>query len=140
MLYIKSMKKKISYEVMDKHAVKIKELVADERYRSSDTFIDTAVNILLTWESEHPEDTIKIMQSMMPFTAAQEKFMEATMKEVEREKHFGKGETEIAIQEAAAAKALAISDYDHQRLQDNLDKTSKYISQLEITKPKNCMA
>ena len=128
------MKKKIRYEIMDKHTVKIKELVDNERYRNSDAFIDTAVNILLTWESEHPEDTIKIMQSMMPFTIAQENFMKVTMKDDEMEKHFGKGENVIAVQESEKQKALAISDYDHLRLQDNFDRATKFVSQLEIRK------
>jgi len=129
------MGKKVQYEVMDKHASKIKELVDKERYRNSDIFIDTAVNILLTWESEHPEDSIKIMQSMMPFTAEQEKFMSGFVKEDEREKHFGKGEQEKAEEEYEKQKALEISDHDHMRIENNLDKTLKYISELEIKKP-----
>ena len=131
------MGKKIQYEVLDKHAVRISELIDCERYRNADVFIDTAVNILLTWESEHPEDTIKIMQSMMPFTPAQENFMKQTMKDAEVEKHFGKGEHTEAVEELEKQKALAISDHDHIRLQSNLDNTSKFISQLEITKPAN---
>ena len=129
------MVKKLRYEIMDKHAVKIKDLVGKERYRNSDVFIDTAVNILLTWESEHPEDSIKIMQSMMPFTSEQEKFMANFVKEKEREKHFGKNEQEEADEEFEKQKALSISDYDHVRLESNLDETLKYISQLEIKKP-----
>ena len=129
------MVKKITYEVMEKHAAKIKDLIDNERYRNSDAFIDTAVNILLTWESEHPDDTIRIMQSMMPFTPAQEKFMSQTMKEAERQKHFGKGENEEAIEELEKQKALEISDHDHVRLQSNLDKSSKFISQMDIQKP-----
>lgn len=125
------------YEVMDKHAQKIKEIVEDERYRNSDGFIDTAISILLTWESDHPEDTVKIMQSMMPFTPAQEKFMEQMMKGQERERYFGKGEQREAREELEKQKALTISDHDHVRLQSNLDNTSKFISQLEITKPNN---
>ncbi len=122
---------------MDKHAVQIKEFVKNERYRNSDIFIDTAVNILLTWESDHPEDTMKIMQSMMPFTPVQEKFMKQTMKDQEREKHFGKSDREEAIEESEKQKALAISDHDHLRLQRNIDNVSKFISQLEISKPNN---
>jgi len=129
------MGKKVQYQVMDKHASKIKELVDKERYRNSDIFIDAAVNILLTWESEHPEDSIKIMQSMMPFTAEQEKFMSGFVKEEERERHFGKGEQEKADKEYEKQKEHEISDHDHIRLQHNLDETLKYISQLEIKKP-----
>ncbi len=126
---------RVQYEIMDKHASKIKELVDKERYRNSDIFIDTAVNILLTWESEHPEDSIKIMQSMMPFTTEQEKFMLGFVKEAERERHFGKGEQEKADEEYKKQKEHEISDHDHIRLQHNLDETLKYISQLEIKKP-----
>jgi hypothetical protein len=129
------MAKKIHYEVMDKHAVKITDLVKKERYRNSDGFIDTAVNILLTWESEHPEDSIKIMQSMMPFTPVQDKFMRGFAKESEREKHFGKSEHEEAIDELEKQKTLSISDHDHKRLQANLSDASKYISELDTIKP-----
>ncbi|MCV0409370.1 hypothetical protein [Nitrosopumilus sp.] len=131
------MKKKIHYEVMDKHAARIRELVENERYRNSDVFIDTAVNILLTWESDHPEDTMKIMQSMMPFTPIQEKFMKQMMKDQERERHFGKGEHEEAIEESEKQKTLAISDHDHVRLQSNIDNVLKFIARLEISKPNN---
>ena len=129
------MAKKIQYEIMDKHAVKIKDIVDKERYRNADAFIDTAINILLTWESEHPEDSIKIMQSMMPFTPEQEQFMGAFVKPEQKEKHFGKGEQEEAEEELEKQKALSISDHDHKRLESNLDETLKFISQLEIKKP-----
>ena len=129
------MVKKVQYEIMDKHIVKIRDLVDKERYRNAESFIDTAINILLTWESEHPEDSVKIMQSMMPFTAEQEKFMAGFVKEEERQKHFGKGEQEEAKEEYERQKPLSISDHDHKRLESNLDKTLKYISQLEIKKP-----
>jgi len=125
------------YEVMEKHTVKINELIADEKYRSSDVFIDLAVNMMLAWESEQPGDMIKIMQSMMPFTIPQQKFMDGFVKKEQREEHFGKGESEIAVDEFEKQKPLGISDFDHVRLQDNFDKTSKFISQLEITKPEN---
>ena len=120
---------------MDKHAVKIKDLLDNERYRNADAFIDTAINILLTWESEHPEDSIKIMQSMMPFTPEQEKFMGGFLKPEQKEKHFGKGEQEEAEEELEKQKALSISDHDHKRLESNLDETLKFISQLRVTPP-----
>lgn len=128
------MKKKIQYDLLDKHATKIEKLIEDERYRNADVFIDTAVNILLTWESDHPEDTIKIMQSMMPFTPSQENFMNQTMKETEVKRHFGKGEhTEVV--ELEKQNALTISEQDYVRLQSNLDNASKFISESEIIKP-----
>ncbi len=129
------MSKKLNYAVMDKHAVKINDLIVNERYRNADVFIDTAVNILLTWESEHPENTIKIMQTMMPFTAEQEKFMGGFVKEEQRERHFGKGEQQEADDELEKQKSLGISDHDHLRLQSNMEKTYKYISEFEVKKP-----
>ena len=122
---------------MNKDAVKIKELVENERYRNSDDFLDKAVNILLAWESDHPENTMKIMQAIMPFTTVQEKFMEQTMKDPEREKHFGKGEHQKAIEESEKQKALAISDHDHLRLYNNIGNVLKFIPQLKISKPNN---
>ncbi|MCH7559765.1 MAG: hypothetical protein IIC67_00090 [Thaumarchaeota archaeon] len=131
------MSRKMHYDVMDKHAVKINELVASEKYRSSDVFIDLAVNMMLTWESDNPFDMIKIMQSMMPFTGPQKKFMDGFVDKKQREEHFEKGESEIAVNEFEKQKTLGISDFDHLRLQKNFEKTSKYISQYEITKPEN---
>ena len=120
---------------MDKHAVRINKLIVNERYRNADVFIDTAVNILLTWESEHPEDSIKIMQSMLPFTSEQEKFMEAFVDKEQKEKYFGKGEIRTAKEEYEKQKPLSISDRDHKRLQSNLDEVLKFTSQIKIKKP-----
>jgi hypothetical protein len=130
------MVKKVQYEMRDKHASKIKELVIAEKYRNEDEFIDTAIKMMLTWESETPEDVIKIMQSMMPFTDEQNKFMNGFLDKKQKEMHFGKGEQEKADEEYEKQKALEISDHDHVRVAKNIDETLKYISKLEIKKPK----
>jgi len=131
------LKKKISYQPLEKQSEKIWNLVKQERYRNPDAVIDTALNILLAWESDRPEDTMKIMQTMMPFTQEQEKFMKVTMKEDQRDKHFGKAEIESAKEEAEMQKLLAISDYDHLRIQNNLELAREFVSQMDIARPKN---
>ena len=106
---------------MSGDADKIRRLVERERYRNTDTFIDKAVSILLAWESDRPQDTIGIMQSMMPFTPEQEEFLKEMMKDIERKKHFGESGGEESVRHAA----LGISDLDHKRVRDNLGKATE---------------
>ena len=112
---------KIVYTPMPRVADEIRRLVENERYRNPDAFIDRAVSILLTWESKRPQDTIGIMQSMMPFTPEQEEFLEKKMKVGERKKDFG----ESGGEESARHEALGISDLDHQRVRQNLEKATE---------------
>ena len=111
----------IVYRPMSDAASKIRRLVENERYRSTDAFIDTAVKILLAWESDRPEDTTMIMQSMMPFTPEQDKFLKHKMKDTERRKDFG----ESGEEESARHAALGISDLDHERVRQNLGKAAE---------------
>lgn len=129
---------KIHYTPMAKHVVRINELVADERYRNPDAFIDTAINVLLAWESKHPEDAAKIMKSLMPFTVEQEEFVSDTANAGQGLKHaVAKSGTDADFEEVKRQRILAISDYDHTRVQKNLKNVSKFISGLKISKPKN---
>lgn len=114
----------IVYKPMSDAAGKIRRLVENERYRSADAFIDTAVKILLAWESDRPEDTTKIMQSMMPFTPEQDEFLKSKMKDTERRKDFG----ESGGEESARHAALGISDQDHRRVRQNLAKAAEHMS------------
>lgn len=116
---------RITYSPMSGDADKIRRLVERERYRNADAFMDRAVSILLTWESDRPQDTIEIMKAMMPFTPSQERFISATMKEGERKRHFGETEAEEAADEERRHEALAISGHDHRRLIANRQAVKK---------------
>ena len=109
------------YAPMAADAKRIRELVAGGRYSSTGAFIDKAVSILLAWESEQPQDTIRIMQSMMPFTPEQEEFLKEKMKDAERMKDFG----ETGGEESARHAILGISDLDHRRVRQNLEKAAE---------------
>lgn len=135
------MDEKIRYEPMERHRVRIDELVADERYRNSDAFIDTAVNVLLAWESKHPGDAVKILRSLMPFTAEQEEFVAAAadtdkgLKSVVAS--IDRYDADADFEEVKKQRMLAISDYDHVRVQKNLEKVSEFVSGLKIPKPES---
>ena len=109
------------YAPMAADAKRIRELVVGGRYHSTSAFIDKAVSILLAWESEQPQDTIRIMQSMMPFTPEQEEFLKEKMKDAERKKDFG----ETGGEESARHAVLGISDLDHRRVRQNLEKAAE---------------
>lgn len=111
------------YAPMAADAKRIRELILGGRYHSTGAFIDKAISILLAWESEQPQDTIRIMQSMMPFTPEQEEFLKEKMKDAERMKDFG----ESGGEESARHAALGISDLDHRRMRQNLEKASEHM-------------
>ena len=112
------------YTPMADPAKRIQELVARGRYTSSDAFIDRAVSMLLAWESEQPQDTIRIMQSMMPFTPEQEEFLKGKIKGAEPTK----GQGESGGEEPARHAVLGISDLDHRRVRQNLDKVAEHMA------------
>ncbi len=112
-------------------AKRIRELVVGGRYSSTGAFIDRAVSILLAWESEQPQDTIRIMQSMMPFTPEQEEFLKEKMKDDERMKDFG----ETGGEESARHAVLGISDLDHRRVRQNMEKAAEFMRGLATPEP-----
>ena len=130
------MAEKIIYSVLEIHARRIRELVESKKYKNPEDFLKNAIEILLTWESEHPEECMEIMKQLMPFTPEQEGFMKMSMDEDYRKAQLDleidRDEDEVSIQ-----KKLAISDDDHLKLRDNFQHTKKYIEALKITKPEN---
>ena len=126
---------KITYSPMPGNVDRIRQLVKDERYRDTDAFMDRAVSILLTWESERPQATLEIMKLMMPFTPEQEKFISSTMKESERKRHFGETEAEAAADEDLRHAALAISNLDYQRVMANRQAVRKGLEKWPAREP-----
>lgn len=131
------MAEKIIYSVLEIHAKRIRELVANKKYKSPEDFLKNAIEVLLTWESAHPEECMELMKSLMPFSREQEAFMKMTMNPEELKRQFGHLEIDEDVDEMSKQKLLAISDDDHLKLRDNFTHTKKYIKALKILKPKN---
>jgi len=130
------MNHKISYSPLESDFKRISELVKEERFRSPDTFIDKAIQILLTWESKNPERCMEIMKTMTPFTSEQEAFMNQTMKPEEMKKHFDNDDFMIdAVKAVKIQEAHSPAPDDYLTLRENLVGSKKYVSKLEIKKP-----
>lgn len=130
---------KITYPVLEIHARRIRELVKAKKYRNPDDFVRTAVEILLTWESAHPEECMELMKTLMPFSAEQESFMKQSMNPEELEKQFGSLEIDQDQKEMTLQKKLADTADDHLELRKNLGETRAYIAKLRITEPANAI-
>ena len=118
-------------------AEKIRELVGNSKYRNTEDFLKTAIDILLTWESARPEECMVLMKDLMPFSAEQEAFMKQSMNSEERKRQFGDMEIDRDADEMVQQKKLAGSDHDHFELRTNINHTRKYVRALKITRPKN---
>lgn len=133
------MNEKIEYSVLEIHAERIRELCSNGKYKNSEDFVKTAIEILLTWESKYPEECFQVMKTLMPFSPEQEMFMKLSMNPDEIKKQFGELEIDRDQNEVAQQKILAISDDDHLKLRDNFQHTIKYVKALKITKPKDAI-
>ena len=122
--------------MLEIHAQSIRKLVESKKYRNSDDFIKSALEILLTWESAHPEQCMEVMKTLMPFSPEQEGFMKQTMDPEELKKQFGVLSIDSDKDEVSQQKIHALRDDDHLKLRDNFQHTKKYIESLKITKPK----
>ena len=131
------MEEKITYSVLEIHARRVRELVESKKYKNPEDFLKTAIEILLTWESSHPEECMELMKNLMPFSQEQEGFMKQTMNPEELQKQFGDLEIVSDENEIAQQKKLALTDDDHLKLRDNFQHTKKYIKELKIQKPEN---
>ena len=131
------MVEKITFSPLEIHAQRIRDLVESKKYRNSDDFFKSAIEILLTWESEHPEEVMELMKSLMPFSPQQEAFMKQSMNPEELKKQFGDLEIDKDFSEISQQKELARTDDDHLKLRDNFKHTKKYIESLKITKLKS---
>ncbi|RNJ79582.1 MAG: hypothetical protein D9C04_04195 [Nitrosopumilus sp. B06] len=127
----------MGYKPLGSHARKIKDLVDGGRYRTEDEFVRMAIEILLDWESDHPEECMDRMKAMRPFTREQERFMEKTMNAEERKKQFGEFESDRLKSENIIQEKLAERDDNYLLLQKNLNKTEEYFRKMTITRPQN---
>lgn len=131
------MGEKITYSVLEIHARRIRELVESKKYKNPEDFLKNAIEILLTWESAHPEECMELMKTLMPFSPEQEGFMKMTMNPEEIKKQFGDLEIDKDEDEMSLQKKLAVTDDDHLKLRDNFQHTKKYIESLKISEPEN---
>lgn len=123
--------------MLEIHARRIRELVENKKYKNPEDFLKNAIEILLTWESEHPEECMELMKTLMPFSSEQEGFMKMSMNPEEIKKQFGDLEIDRYEDELVKQKTLALTDDDHLKLRDNFQHTKKYIEALKISKPEN---
>ena len=119
------------------HERRISELVETKKFRDYEDFMKSAIEILLAWESKHPEDCMEIMESLKPFSPEQEAFMKQSMKPEEIEKHFGSLDMDQGTSERREQITLAQTDYDYLKLQGNYQNSIKYIKKLKIVEPEN---
>jgi len=126
----------MEYTLLGLHRDRIEDLVKSKKYRDSGDFIKTAVEILLTWESKHPEECMEIMTTLRPFSTEQEAMMKQTMKPEEIKKQFGELDMDKDKSEMLEQMDLAQRDDDHLKLRDNYQHSKKYIQSLKkITDP-----
>ena len=126
------------FDILPMHQRKIKEVVqTSKKFTSSRDFLKNAVEILLAWESKHPEDCMALINELRPFSPEQAATMDMNMKKEQREKFFGKSDRELHDQEHTEQKALGQTDYDHMKMQGNYPNTVKYIKSLKISEPEN---
>ena len=108
-------------------------------------FLKSAIEILLAWESEHPEDCIELIKNLRPLSEKQEQInintkrteesVDPSIYENVNQQSIGSTEPrDVHIQESAEHRLL---DYDHIKVVENFGDTIKYIESLEITKPQN---
>ena len=116
----------------------IRELVeSTKKYADPNDFLKTAIEILLAWESTHPEDCMQLINSLRPFTRAQEITIQQNMTKEAIKKHFGTLDSDRHHVENSEQNTLSQTDYDHMKLQGNHPATIKYIRTLKISIPKN---
>ncbi|MBT4326620.1 MAG: hypothetical protein HOD60_06895 [Candidatus Nitrosopelagicus sp.] len=127
----------MSYNVSMMHDRIISELVEAKKFKDLDDFMKSAVEILLAWESKHPEDCMEIMQGLKPFSTEQELFMKQSMKPEEIQRHFGSLDIDQGKSERSEQITLAQTDYDYLKLQGNYQNTINYIKNLKISTPEN---
>jgi hypothetical protein len=131
----------LEYSLIGLYREKVEELIANKKYKDSNDFIKTAIEILLTWESKHPAECMEVMKTLRPFTPEQEAMIKMTMNPEEIKKFFGQLDIDKDDNEAEEQKILAQRDDDHLKLRDNYQHAKKYVQALKkISKPKDVIA
>jgi len=128
----------MGYSLLGLQRDRVEDLVRSKKYRNSDDFIKSAVEILLTWESKHPEECMAVLNALRPFSPEQEAMLKQTMNPEAIKSQFGELEIDSDKSEILEQNELAKRDDDHLDLRDNYQHSRKYIQSLKkITVPKN---
>ena len=123
--------KKIRYTPLDEDARKITQLVKSQRFRNSEAFMDRAVQVLLTWETD-PKTSIDIIKGY-PQTQQQKQTLEEWLQPHIYKENFAQNkERQESINENERMIKKIKSKNDHVYLLENLEKTRKFIKNLEI--------
>ena len=133
------MGEKIQYNVLGIYEAKIRELVENGRYRNPDDFIRSAIELLLTWESPHPEECFDLLRSLMPFSAEQEAFLKRSMFRHILQEQFGELQIDREMDESQKQEVLALSDDDYLNLRHSMPQVMEHARSLRITEPENAI-
>ena len=121
--------------VMPMQQRQIREVVKDsKKFLNPNDFLKSAIEILLAWESEHPEDCIELIKNLQPLSQKQEQQIKVN---TEVERRHGEIDLGSDIKEIIEQHGLAQSDYDHIKVVENFENTIEYIKTLKIVEPKN---
>ena len=132
----------IEFDILPSQKRLIREALLEpnmkKKYRSSADFVKSSIEILLAWESGHPEECMDILKTLKPFSSEQELFMKQSMKPEEIVKHFGSLDLDLHGEEEAGQKELAQTDFDHMKVIGNYLKSEwSYVKKIETLKPEN---
>ncbi len=126
------------FTIMQMQKRQIREVVeSSKKFSDASDFLKSAIEILIAWESKHPEECLQIINSLQPWTPEQKIVTTQIMKGDKVKEHFGTLDIESEKDESVEQIALAQTDYDHMKVQGNYDNTMKYINSLKISKPEN---
>ena len=127
------------FDIIISQKRQIQEAVQNsKKFRNSADFLKSAIEILVAWESKHPEDCFEIINSLRPWTPEQEAQIDISMKEEQKKKHFGSLDIDSEKDEEAGQKELGQTDFDHMKVQGNYLKSKwNYVKEVETLKPEN---
>ena len=127
------------FDIIISQKRQIQETVQNsKKFRNSADFLKSAIEILVAWESKHPEDCFEIINSLRPWTPEQEAQIDISMKEEQKKKHFGPLDIDSEKDEEAGQKELAQTDFDHMKVIGNyLESKWSYVKEIETLKPEN---
>ena len=111
-----------------------------KKFTDSADFLKSAIEILVAWESKHPEDCLEIINALRPWTPEQEDQINQMMKEEERKKHFDPLDIDSEKDEEVGQKILAQTDFDYMKVQGNYLKSEwKHVKGIKTFKPLNAI-
>ena len=129
------------FDIVPTQKRQIREVIeSSKKFRSSADFVKSSIEILLAWESEHPEECMDIMKTLKPFSLEQEIFMKQSMKPEEIKRHFGSLELDSDKDEKAGQEELAQTDFDYAKVKAQYYESKwKHVKSVNTAKPENAI-